>query len=193
MTVHTGPNASTACIALARRGVAAQRAASAEERALARDRRPSSSRRSPRSPADEFRFASQLVRPAEHLAALRERSRAAPCARPRAAGRRPTTLASAAWSAATTSSSCARRHDAPCESPCTSGPPSPSSRARLRSRTGRTPGCPGAASGPSIEELSESVSADEAHRVATIDAGAVRSFCAVLAEPVNATASWQSR
>ena len=64
---------------------------------------------------------------------------------------------------------------------------------RATSRTKRSnSGVPGAASGPRMQEFSESVSAVKRTECA-ITAGCVRSLAAVLAEPVNATASWQSR
>ena len=64
---------------------------------------------------------------------------------------------------------------------------------RTTSRTNASnSGWPGAASGPSTQELIESVSLMKRTEFATI-AGCVRSFCAVLAEPVNDTTSWQVR
>ena len=53
-------------------------------------------------------------------------------------------------------------------------------------------GVPGAASGPRIEEFSESVSATKRTEWRTT-AGCVRSFAAVDAEPVKDTTSWQPR
>ena len=58
------------------------------------------------------------------------------------------------------------------------------------SRTGRTRRVPGAASGPRIEEFSESASA--LNRTACCSTGGMRAqlALAVRAEPVNATMSW---